>query len=123
MEFLNSGLVLRPNAITTGKMFGQGIYFAPSADKSFGYTSYSGSRWAGGNSNIAYMSLFDVAYGNPYNVYSHDGYYGGFDYNELQRKQQGATCLHAHAGRMLRKDEIVVYREDQITIKYLVELK
>ena len=60
-SIINSGLVLRPNAVTTGKMFGYGIYFAPLAQKSFGYTSYNGSYWAGGRSNTAFMSLFDVA--------------------------------------------------------------
>lgn len=122
-SILNSGLVLRPNAITTGKMFGYGIYFAPSADKSFGYTSYHGSRWAGGNENVAYMSLFDVAYGTPYDVYSFESSYHNLNYQELQKRKAGANCLHAHAGNMLRKDEIVVYKENQITVKYLVELK
>jgi poly [ADP-ribose] polymerase 2/3/4 len=122
-SILNSGLVLRPNAAITGKMFGMGIYFAPSAHKSFGYTSYNGSYWAGGRSNIAYMSLFDVAYGKPLDVYSFDGHYGSLTYEGLQRISKGATCLHAHAGSMLRKDEIVVYQENQITVKYLVELK
>ena len=35
----------------------------------------------------------------------------------------GANCLHAHAGHgMLRNDEIVVYKEEQLTIKYLIEI-
>jgi poly [ADP-ribose] polymerase len=120
-SIINSGLVLRPNAVITGKMFGEGIYFAPSAKKSFGYTSYSGSYWARGNSNLAFMSLFDVAYGKPYDVYSHGDYYS-FNYDKLQQIKYGAHCLHAHAGQMLYNDEIVIYKENQITIKYLVEL-
>ena len=120
-SIMNSGLVLRPNAVITGKMFGEGIYFAPSAKKSFGYTSYSGTYWARGNSNIAFMSLFDVAYGNPYNVYTH-GSYSYFNYEKLQQAQSGANCLHAHAGQILYNDEVVIYKENQITIKYLVEL-
>jgi poly [ADP-ribose] polymerase len=120
-SILNSGLILRPNAVITGKMFGDGIYFAPSAQKSFGYTSYSGSYWARGNSNLAYMSLFDVAYGNPYHVHTW-GYDNRFNYEKLQLAQAGATCLHAHAGQILRNDEVVIYKENQITIKYLVEL-
>jgi poly [ADP-ribose] polymerase len=122
-SIVNSGLVLRPNAVITGKMFGNGIYFAPSAGKSFGYTSYSGSYWAGGKSNVAFMSLFDVAYGKPYDVHSFEGRLGSFDYEKLQSASKGANCLHAHAGQMLRNDEIIVYKEEQITIKYLVELK
>jgi len=122
-SIINSGLVLRPNAITTGSMFGYGIYFAPLAQKSFGYTSYNGSYWAGGRSNTAFMSLFNVAYGKPYDVYSHSNNVGNMTYDLLQRVANGSHCVHAHAGNMLRNDEIVVYKESQITIQYLVELK
>lgn len=123
-SIINTGLMLRPNAVITGKMFGHGIYFSNDADKSLGYTSLSGSRWAGGNSNSAFMALFDVAYGKPYDVYSFDSKYYDLNYNNLQRMCKGADCLHAHGGTgMLRKDEIVVYKEEQMTIKYLVELR
>jgi len=122
-SIINTGLVLRPSAVVTGKMFGYGIYFAPKAQKSLGYTSLHGSYWAGGNSNSAFMSLYDVAYGKPYNVHSFDNKYHNFNYESLQRECKGANCLHAHEGSMLRNDEIIVYKEDQITIKYLVELK
>ena len=122
-SIINNGLVLRPSAVITGKMFGYGIYFAPKARKSFGYTSYHGSYWAGGNSNSAFMCLFDVAYGKPYDVYSFDSKYYKFNYENLQESCKGANCLHAHEGNMLRNDEIIVYKEEQITIKYLVELR
>ena len=122
-SIINTGLVLRPSAIISGKMFGYGIYFAPSAQKSLGYTSLHGSYWAGGNSNSAFMSLYDVAYGKPLDVYSFDSKYYDFNYEQLQKYNTGANCLHAHAGSMLRNDEIIVYKEDQLTIKYLVELK
>jgi poly [ADP-ribose] polymerase len=122
-SIINSGLLLRPSAVITGKMFGYGIYFAPKSEKSFGYTSYSGSYWAGGNSNTAFMSLFEVAYGKPYDVYSFDSKYYNFDYLKLQNACPTANCLHAHAGSMLRNDEIIVYKEEQLTQKYLVELR
>lgn len=124
-SIINSGLVLRPtNAVITGKMFGYGLYYAPKAQKSIGYTSLSGSYWAGGNSSNGFMALMDVAYGKPYDVYSFSSKYYNFNYNELQKNCPGANCLHAHAGQgMLRNDEIIVYKEEQCTIKYLVELK
>ncbi len=123
-SIINTGLLLRPNAIITGKMFGNGVYFSNDADKSLGYTSLGGSRWANGNQQSGFMALYDVAYGKAYDVYSFDGAYGGFDYNKLQQRCIGANCLHAHGGTgMLRKDEIVVYKEEQLTIKYLVEFK
>lgn len=123
-SIINSGLVLRPtNAIITGKMFGYGIYFATKATKSIGYTSLSGSFWTSGNSKSAFMGLYEVAYGTPYDVYSFDTKYYNFNYEKLQEICKGANCIHAHAGNMLRNDEIVVYQQPQTTIKYLVELR
>ena len=123
-SIIQSGLVLRPtNAVITGNMFGIGTYFAPSARKSLGYTSLSGSYWAKGNSASGFMALMSVAYGKPYDVYSFNSDFYNLNYDRLQKKCLGANCLHAHAGNMLRNDEIVIYKEEQSTIKYLVELQ
>lgn len=123
-SIIKTGLVLRPtNAVITGKMFGYGVYYAPKCAKSIGYTSLSGSYWAKGGNKTAYMALFDVAYGTPYDVYNFDSKYYNLDYNKLQQFKTGANCLHAHADKgMLKNDEIVVYKEDQMTIKYLIEI-
>lgn len=123
-SIIKTGLVLRPtNAVITGKMFGYGCYYAPKCAKSIGYTSLSGSYWARGGNRTAYMALFDVAYGTPYDVYNFDSKYYNLDYNKLQQFKPGANCLHAHADKgMLRNDEIVVYKEEQMTIKYLIEI-
>lgn len=123
-SIINNGLILHPsNVVITGKMFGVGIYYSNMAQKSLGYTSLSGSYWAKGSSPTAFMGLYDVAYGKSYDVYSFDSKYYKYNYELLREACPGANCLHAHAGSMLRNDEIIVYREDQITIKYLVELK
>lgn len=123
-SIINSGLVLKPtNAVITGKMFGYGIYYAPKTRKSLGYTSLDGSYWAGGNSKFGFMALMEVAYGKPYDVYSFDRKYYDFDYQKLQQACPGANCLHAHEGSMLRNDEIIVYKEEQCTIRYLIELR
>lgn len=128
-SIIQSGLVLRPtNAVITGKLYGYGIYFAPKARKSLGYTSLNGSYWARGNANSGFMALMSVAYGTPYDVYDFNSKYGSLDYDGLQKFKKGANCLHAHAGASmgysnLRNDEIIVYKDEQCTIKYLVELK
>ena len=119
----NEGLVLHPNSVITGKMFGYGIYFAPSARKSYGYTSCEGSYWANGSSASGYMGLFSVAYGKPYDVYSHSANLSSMTYENLKKQNPTAHCVHAHAGNMLRNDEIIVYNESQTTIKYLVEFR
>lgn len=59
--------------------------------------------------------------------YDFDSQYYNLNYEKLQSYQKGANCLHAHAGASLghsslRNDEIVIYKEDQCTIKYLVEI-
>ena len=121
-SILKTGLKIRPtNAITTGAMFGFGSYFSPKCQKSIGYTSLGGSYWAGGKDNVAYMALFDTAYGKPYNVYNFDSKYYSMSFDKLP---VGCNCLHAHAGNgMLRNDEIVYYKTEQTTIKYLIEIK
>ena len=126
-SIINSGLILRPNAVITGKLYGYGIYFAPKARKSLGYTSIDGSYWAHGGKDSGFMGLYQVHYGNPYVVGNFDSQYYEYNYNKL--RQNGAfDCLHAKAGvslgySNLKNDEIVIYQECQCTIKYLVELK
>lgn len=128
-SIINIGLVLRSNAIITGKLYGHGIYFAPKAKKSLGYTSLNGSYWAKGNNACGFMALLDVAYGKPYNVYDFNNKYYNLNYENLQKISPNSNCLHAHAGANLggysnlKNDEIVIYKEDQCTIKYLVELR
>lgn len=126
-SIINSGLVLRPNAKITGKLYGYGIYFAPKAQKSLGYTSLDGSYWANGNDKSGFMGLYEIHYGNPYIVDDFYSEYNDFDYEKL-RKKGNYDCLHAKAGvstgySSLRNDEIIIYQECQCTIKYLVELK
>ena len=123
-SIIKTGLMIRPsNAVYTGSMFSDGIYFSPKCQKSIGYTSLLGSYWTRGGDNTAYMALFEVAYGTPYVVYKHDSSCYHLNYDVLQNKNPKCNCLHAKADRgMLRNDEIVFYRNDQMTIKYLIEI-
>lgn len=129
-SIINTGLVLRPaaNVARAGHMLGYGLYYAPKAKKSIGYTSLQGSYWSGGKSKSGFMAVMDVAYGKPFNVNSFDSAYYDMDYKKLQKMCPGANCLHAHAGfdtgwGTLQNDEIVIYKEEQCTIKYLVEIE
>jgi poly [ADP-ribose] polymerase len=123
-SIIKTGLMIRPsNAVYTGSMFSDGIYFAPKCQKSIGYTSLAGAYWTRGGSNTAYMALFEVAYGNPHVIYQHDNSCYHLNYDVLQNKTPKCHCLHAKADKgMLRNDEIVFYRNDQMTIKYLIEI-
>ena len=119
MSIIQNSLKLNPDAIITGKMFGHGIYFAPSSMKSWNYTSYRGTSWANGNSDCAFMGLYAVAYGTPYETST---WSGATDYKQ-EVKKAGANCLHAHAGSALMNDEIVFYNEAAVVLNYIVEFE
>lgn len=121
-SILQKGLLLNPDAAITGKMFGQGIYFAPSAMKSWGYTSSPEARWTNEYGQCAFMALFDTAYGKPFEVYDHSLFAYGFGWADLKRNAPDCDCVHAKADRgMLLADEVIFYREEQVTVKYLCE--
>ena len=120
---MSNGLLLNPNAAITGKMFGFGLYMGLQARKSFNYTSYEGSYWAHGNSDRAFMGLYDIHYGNPYIVDDFNSRYYKYNYEKL-RENGDYNSLHADSSKgMLRNDEIIVYQESQADIRYLVELR
>lgn len=117
LSIILNGLLLKPNAVITGKMLGDGIYFAPSSMKSWGYTSYYNTYWAKGSSDTAFMGLYACAYGKPKDV----SYPYSFNQNMLN--SEGFNCVHAHAGSYLRNDEVVFYDENAILLNYIVEFK
>lgn len=117
---LTQGLKLNPNAVITGKMFGHGLYFAPRAKKSINYTSLNGSYWAKGSSDTGFLAVYKVAYKKPLDVYTHNSEYTTYTCKDMRR--HGTDAMFAHKGSMLLNDEIIVYRENQATIRYLIEL-
>lgn len=115
-SIIKNSLSLNPNAVITGKMFGPGIYFAPSPSKSFNYTSYRGTSWANGKSDKGYMGIFATAYGKPNMVSTWGGNYAS------SCKDKTYDCVHATSGNTgLRADEIVFYSESAMCLNYLVE--
>lgn len=117
LSIIINGLKLNPsNVRITGKMFGYGIYFAPKAQKSMGYTSCNGSYWAHGKLNNGYMGLYATAYGHPEYVTSSG------QYNEDYIKSKHKNCVYAKAKNTgLRNDEIIFYNEDAVLLNYIVE--
>ena len=120
LSILSKGLLIRPSgAAYTGSMFGDGIYFAPKASKSWGYTSYRGTYWRGGTEDTAFMGIFNTAYGDPYFPTDHDSWHS-FNANFIKKKN--ANCVHAKAKSCgLMNDEIIFYNSSQVTIQYIVE--
>ncbi len=115
---ITEGQSLNPKAPITGKMFGHGLYYAPRAKKSINYTSLSGSYWAKGQSDKAYLAVFKVAYKNAKHVNTWDASMTSWRKNSVKPYD----AVHAHAGLSLLNDEIIVYDEAQVTMQYLIEL-
>lgn len=121
-SILDSGLVLRPtSAIINGKMFGYGTYFADKFQKSLGYTSYGGSRWAGGNSSNAILSLYDVHVGNQLNIKKWSSSNSSLNEKEL-KKLGDYDSVYAHGGYDLVNNEFIVYNEAQTTVKFITQI-
>jgi poly [ADP-ribose] polymerase len=120
-SILDSGLVIRPsNAVYTGSMFGDGIYFADKAQKSIGYTSLRGSYWASGSANKAYLAVFHVHTGNWWRIKNYN--YSMGQLNERSIKAKGYDSVFAEGGADLRNNEYIVYNKAQCTVRYLVEI-
>lgn len=122
---ITEGQKLNPDAPVTGKMFGHGLYYAPRARKSFGYTSlnWTGKQWHQGMASYqqAFLAVYKVCYKNPLHCTSWD--YGCCSYDAGVIKPHDAVFAHADGGASLYNDEVIVYREAQATIQYLIELE
>ena len=129
-NILKMGLKIRPaGAIATGSMFGLGIYWSNpekykgGVAKSIGYTSLGG-YWTRDYQNCGFLAFFDVAIGDSVNAYSFDSKYYSYNLERLKKDNPKAWSLWAHGNTsMLRNDEIIVYDDRQMTIRYLVEIR
>lgn len=129
-NILKMGLKIRPaGVITIGLMFGKGAYFSNSEKyhggvaKSIGYTSLGG-YWTRDYQNCGFIAFFDVAIGDSVDAYSFDSKYYSYNLERLKKDNPKAWSLWAHGNTsMLRNDEIIVYDDRQMTIRYLVEIR
>lgn len=120
-NIIQTGLMIRPSgAVHTGSMFGDGIYFANKAQKSIGYTSLSGSYWAKGGANKAYLALYDVHVGDQKHIHKHDS--SCYSLSKAVLDKEGKDSVYAHGGIDLRNDEFIIYDGKQCTIAYIIEL-
>jgi poly [ADP-ribose] polymerase 2/3/4 len=122
ISILQKSLQIRPaNAIHTGSMFSDGIYFANKVTKAMGYTSITGSYWSNGKSSYGYLFVFEVAVGNQKHIYKHDN--SCYHITNESLRNEGFDSLYVHGGYDLRNDEFVVYCKSKCNIKYIVEIK
>jgi len=114
LSILKSGLLIPPvNAgHVTGRMFGDGAYFANNSTKSL---NYSTGFWGGsGNRHPnSFLFLADVCMGKTYVAY--DSLSSG--------APRGYDSIHAQAQRgRLYNDEFIVFKLHQATLTYLIEM-
>lgn len=114
IPIIEQGLKIRPtgNYHYSGKAYGEGTYFSEVTKKSLGYT---------GNYSDKVLLIYKVFTGNPF-VYK--GWYRGNDfeltYDEL--KKRGYNSTFVEAGNGLLNSEIIVYKEEQSHLKYIIWL-
>ena len=119
-SLLQQGLLIRPSGVATnGAMFGNGGYLANRSRKSIGYTSLSGSYWVSGSESKAFLLLFAANLGKKKDVHEHTSEC----YNFNARTIAPYDSVHAHAGKSLLNDEIIIYDERRTNMRYLVEIK
>lgn len=117
-SIMKQGLSLNPNASVTGKMFGNGLYFASDCRKSLNYMDTKHSRWNDGNRDSGYTAIYAVALGKCY--LPTGALSSSFDKKDVNRL--GCDSVFADKNRTcLQNDEYIVYDAAQCTIKYLCE--
>lgn len=126
LSIMANGLIIRPaNAAYCGSAFGDGIYSAPSPNKSWNYTrrdSDRQSRWMFVNAVIKGNS-FDCT--NNYDRINGETRVCDLDGKKFEKfKKMGYQSVHAHANSSsyIRRDEVIVYDKAQVACRYLVEL-
>ena len=118
-SIMKQGLSLNPDASVTGKMFGNGLYFASDARKSANYMDTKGSVWNSGKRDTGYMALYDVALGKCYDA---KGALTRWDKSDvMSRGCMSVRALPKNTG--LENAEYIVYDQSQCTIRYLCEFK
>lgn len=95
---MTKGPLLRPQGvIITGKAFGNGIYFAPRAKKSIGYSSLRGAYWTGGMQNKGYLAVYKVLFKNQKDV--------NVSYPYSLSNIRPHDAVYAHKGVILQNDK------------------
>jgi poly [ADP-ribose] polymerase len=117
LSILRRGLYVPPvrggSIQTTGRMFGDGVYFSSQSTKSLNYSSgfWQGSR----NSSDVFMFLADVVCGREYHPSAARDHTKAYDRH---------NCIHVkpHTAGVLN-DEVIVWETEQIRLKYLCEFR
>lgn len=112
LAIFKSGLrIIKSGPHTTGKMFGDGVYFAPASTKALNYAK---TFWGGKDEGRYFMFLADVSMGKAHTprASKHSGW--------LPPRGNDSTWAKANVSGVVN-DECIVYNESQCKIRYLCE--
>lgn len=131
LSILKSGLKIRPSgAVHTGSMFGDGIYSSDNFGKSMNYTSstHKGHSYGAGNDGSAFLAILEVEKGKQYVCKQHTSDCYSYSYRKLQKMGGYHSCwapggiYHSRGGK-LQNSELIVYKNEQVKIKYLIQVR
>ena len=112
LSIFKSGLKVSPpsSAYVSGKMFGNGVYGAVNSTKSLGYCF---GRWGGSKDSTGWLYICDFHMGKVYNPK-----------HTIQRPPTGYDSIWARSNDCgLAHDELIVFQNERIKLKYLIECK
>lgn len=112
LSIMKGGLIIPSSNAShcTGRLFGDGIYFASDSSKSL---NYSYGYWSGGNyDKNCFMFLADVAMGKSYTPKG--------SYERFPKRGYNSTWAKSKVSGVMN-DEFIVYDVSQCNLKYLVE--
>lgn len=114
LSILKSGLKVAPpsTAAIAGKMFGNGVYGSQTSSKSLGYTF---GRWGQGQGQVGHIYILDFAMGKAH----YPSGYGGM--SKVPSGYDSCWALPKNTG--LHNDELIVYKDEHVKIKYLLEIE
>lgn len=118
LSIIKGGFIIPPSnaGYCTGRMFGNGVYFSDQSTKSLNYAMGYAPGQRGGYSYECFMFVNDVAMGRSYIP-------TGSSHN-LNPLKDGYDSTFAMAGKSgVINNEMIVYRTNQISPRYLVEFK
>ena len=67
----------------------------------------------------AYLAVYKTAYNNAKDIYTWTSSMTGYRASNIFPND----AVFAHKGSSLINDEVIIYREEQLTIQYLIELQ
>jgi len=112
LSIMKQGLIIPPSSSShvCGRMFSDGVYFAPSSSKSL---NYSIGVWGGKTADRVFMFIADVAMGRFYTPRSSG--------ERLPKPGYDSTWAKAGESGVIN-DECIVYKTYQCSLIYLLEL-